>query len=94
MNKQLLLIPAITALVAILPLPTMFYYFVVKIIICGFAAYVAYMEYKKKLDLALFFAVLAVIFNPIITISLGARGIWIVLDLITAASFFWYYKKR
>ena len=47
MKKELLLIPAVTALVAILPLPGIFY-LVVKFIICGFAAYVAYMEYKKS----------------------------------------------
>jgi hypothetical protein len=93
MNKQLLLIPAVTALAALLPLPYMFY-LVVKIIICGFAAYIAYKEFKNKLELVLIFGVLAVIFNPIIPISFGTRGVWMILDLIAAAAFFWYYKKK
>jgi hypothetical protein len=93
MNKQLLLIPAVAALAALLPLPYMFY-LVVKIIIFGFAAYIAYKEFKHKLELVLIFGALAVIFNPVIPINFGTRNVWMVLDLIAAAAFFWYYKKK
>lgn len=93
MKKHILLIPVITALVAILPLPIELY-LIVKIIICGFALFLVYKEYTRKLELALLFGILAAIFNPVFTISLGARGIWIIFDLIAAAIFFWYYKKR
>lgn len=82
MNKLRLLL-AVGLLVCLLPMP--YGYFVLvrfaAMIVFGIMAYKYYEERKEKL--ALFFGVMALLFQPIIKISLG-RTMWNVVDVVLA----------
>lgn len=91
MDKRILYAPAAVALLAMLPLPIGFYTFV-RIVICGFASWVAYTEYQNGNKFWLLFGGIAVLFNPIIPVYLYDKAIWTILDLLTAGAFFWKAK--
>lgn len=81
------LIPIALLLVGLADLPTG-YYTLVRIVVCLVSALSCYLSYKsdEKIGIAtVTFAVLAILFNPIIPIYLQDKGIWTVIDLVTAA---------
>ena len=92
MKKTFLYIPAGIAAFAILPLPIEFYT-LIRVVLCGFGAWVAYDQLMKSNRVWVVFAGIAILFNPIIPIYLYDKGIWVVLDLLTAGAFFWIARK-
>lgn len=82
------LMPAVLLIIALTQLPYSYYQFL-RIVVCIAAGYLAYSEFKLKDKLniwAIVFALLVVLFNPIITIHL-AREVWAFFDVITAVIF-------
>ncbi len=82
------IVPIALLLIGIADLPTG-YYTLVRIVVCLVSAYSSYLSYKsdEKVGIAtVSFALLALLFNPIIPIYLN-KEVWTVLDLISAALF-------
>jgi hypothetical protein len=87
-NKNVLVIPAGIALVAILPLPIGFYT-LIRITLFGFGAWTAFQMFKHSNNMWVIFALITILFNPIIPVYLNDKSIWIILDIFTAIAFFW-----
>ncbi len=82
------IVPAILSIVALAQLPYGYYQFL-RIVICIAATYLTYREYQldDKITIwAVIFALLAVLFNPIIPVHLK-RDIWAVFNIICAIIF-------
>jgi hypothetical protein len=82
------IIPAILSIVALAQLPYGYYQFL-RIVICIAAAYLTYGEYQlddKVTVWAIVFALLAILFNPIIPVHLK-RDLWAVFNIICAIIF-------
>jgi hypothetical protein len=92
MKNKYLLFPAAVSVLAILPWPYEFYT-LVRIVVCTFAAYLAYGEYKKSHLLWSLFAAIALLFNPIVPIHLYVKDWWAIINFFTAVLFFWFYMK-
>ena len=89
MNKNIFWIAPLVFLgVGLLPMPYG-YYFLSRLVVCGCAIYYA-LQFSKQRETTLVwvFGFFAVLYNPIIPIHLGAKGLWIVVNLITAGVFF------
>lgn len=66
------------------------YYVLLRWIMCGLSAYIAYLNIEKQNRFFSWaFGILAVIFNPIIPLYLG-KDIWVIIDLIAILLFFLY----
>jgi len=79
-------IPAVMLVVASAPLPYS-YYTLLRIVVCGTAAYLAWKQYEQDGRIAAWTAVLGVLaalFNPLIPVYLS-REIWFFIDLGSAA---------
>lgn len=81
-------IPAIISIVMLLAgIPTIFpygYYTLLRLVVCGTAAFIAYFSFEEEKTIIAYISILFVfIFNPVIPIHFG-KEIWIVIDLITA----------
>ncbi len=60
------------------------YYTLLRFIVCGTSAYIAFIAYSNRSTWAVWvFAIMAVLFNPIAPFYLG-REIWQVVDFISA----------
>lgn len=73
-------------LIGLADLPTG-YYTLVRIVVCLVSAYSCYLSYKRdeRIGVAtVTFAVLAILFNPIIPVYLQDKGVWTVIDIIAA----------
>ena len=73
-------------LIGLADLPTG-YYTLVRIAVCIISVISCYWSYKSddKVGLAtVVFALLAILFNPIIPIYLHEKGIWAIIDIATA----------
>lgn len=92
-NKNILYIPACIAVIAILPLPIGFYT-LVRIALFGFGAWTAFHMFKQSNNIWILFALIAVLFNPIMPIYLYDKSIWAVLDIFTAIAFIWAAKTK
>ena len=82
------LLPAIMLVVAILPLPYVYYSFL-RVIICLSSGFIAFSMYSKAEGIgpwAVTFTLIAVLFNPIFPIFLS-REIWLVVDLSIAGTY-------
>lgn len=80
------LIPIALLLIGLADLPTG-YYTLVRIVVCLVSALSCYLSYKsdEKIGIAtVTFAVLAILFNPIIPIYLQDKGMWTVIDIVAA----------
>ena len=74
-------------LMAIFPLPYG-YYVLLRIVVTIAAAYMVYVSYIfNKRRLLYIFGVIAILFNPVIKVPLD-KSIWILVDIITAITFF------
>lgn len=94
-NLKILYVVVISlSLLAFAPMPYGYYTFL-RIIVCGASAYIAYLGFKTDrtpVFLWWIFGGLAVLFNPIIPIKMGADE-WEIFNFITAALFgFLLYK--
>ena len=87
-NKALSrIVAAILLFVAIIHLPIGFYTFL-RIMVTGIAAYNAYEARNSEGKLWLiFFIVAAIVFNPVIPIYLGDKGMWLPVDLVFGITF-------
>lgn len=90
MRKRPHLIPALIVaamlLIAIAPLPYG-YYQLLRWVTCGVAVFIAIQAYSwKKIWAIWLFAVIAVLFNPLIPIHL-TKEIWQPIDIICALAF-------
>ena len=82
------ILPAIMLLIAVLPLPYG-YYTLLRIVVCIAASFIAYSVRSESENVGLWavvFAVIALIFNPIIPIHLP-RETWLIINLICAGTF-------
>jgi hypothetical protein len=75
---------AVLLLLCLAKMPYGFYQIVRFLAFAGFG-YLAYLEYKgKNIDRMVLFAVLALLFQPFLPLSLG-RVIWNIVDVVVAA---------
>ena len=80
------LAPAVLLVLAVFPLPYG-YYTLLRICICGASAYLAFQAWERESSVGLWvvvFAVLAVLYNPLVPVYL-TKGIWAFINLGTAA---------
>ncbi|MFT6605843.1 MAG: hypothetical protein ACJA2X_001019 [Halocynthiibacter sp.] len=95
-SKWLWLAPAIMLLVAVLPLPYV-YYIALRWIVAGAAGFIAWKEFALNNNAAnsyvWIFAAIALVFNPIFPVHLF-RLAWIAIGLFSAAAFIGHYKLR
>jgi hypothetical protein len=63
------------------------YYTLLRLVVCGAGAYTAFVMYQwRKPGLAWLFGLIAVLFNPVVTVHLS-RQLWQIIDLICAVLF-------
>ena len=85
--KALSLICAALLLVAVAHLP-IGYYTLLRFVVTIGAVAIVVTEYKNKLTFWIIaFALIAIIFNPIIPVYLGKKSAWMPIDLIAALLF-------
>ena len=89
MNKDIFWIAPLVVLgVGLLPMPYG-YYFLSRLVVCGCAIYYAVQfSGQSHATLVWIFGFLAVLYNPIIPIHLGTKGLWIIVNVITVGVFF------
>ena len=92
LNRQILMAGIGVSLIAVFPWPIGFYTFT-RIVICGCAAYAAFYLFTRKANLWLLGAGLAVLYNPIIPIYLYSKALWAIINVGTAAFFFWVLTR-
>ena len=86
MTKNILSVTAFLALLAVLPLPYVYYEWLRIIVFCV-AIWTSILFYRSKLSSWSFvFSSLAILFNPIFPVHLS-RTAWAPIDLITATLF-------
>ena len=88
------IIPAAALLIALAPLPYG-YYTLLRIVVCGSAALIAYKQFQKERLVSLWVVLMigvAILFNPFLPIYLD-REIWAPIDVITAAIFLIHWLK-
>ncbi len=79
-------------LIAILPLPYI-YYQVLRFIACGGFAWAAYMTFENDMPVMPWICIVfAIIFNPIIPVH-STKTIWIIIDLC-AALFLIFVRRK
>ena len=89
MNKDIFWIAPLVVLgVGLLPMPYG-YYFLSRLVVCGCAIYyAAQFSGQSHATLVWIFGFLAVLYNPIIPIHLGTKGLWIIVNVITVGVLF------
>jgi len=93
-SSLLYLLPAILLIVALLPLPYG-YYQILRLVVTITAGYIAFFEYSKHNELnrvVVAFGIIALLFNPIITVHL-TRELWAITDLIVSGLYIWQWRK-
>ena len=95
-SKWVWFVPAIALCIAILPLPYT-YYMGLRWLVAVAAAFIAWKEYdlggRRTNSYAIIFGVIALLYNPVLPIHLF-KLLWVVLNLITAATFVGHYRLR
>lgn len=97
LQKQVLLIPIGMSLAALLPLPYGFYD-LLRLIVCFFSVLTAYDLTQRTRpnngNLLLWAMVgLALLFNPVVPITLGERLLWAPFNIAAAAAFGLYRTR-
>lgn len=85
-------VPAALLLVALAPLPYG-YYILVRFVVCGAAAFLAWKHFDamdRFNPWTLILAIMALLFNPLIPVHLS-RELWAPIDLLTAITFGAHY---
>ena len=83
--------PIVMMAIGILPMPYG-YYNLSRLVVCGCSIYFAINSRSKDQDLFVWvFGALAVLYNPILPIHLYEKELWMIVNLVTAAIFF--FKK-
>ena len=83
MNSNVLLAGAIISLVAFFPFPVGFYTFT-RIAISLCSAYAAYCFYKDGKNIWIIMVLVTILYNPILPVYLYDRGLWQILNILTA----------
>lgn len=90
--KFIWLLPAAMLLIALAPLPYG-YYTLLRLVVCGSSAYIAWTTAKlKPTGWTAVFALVAVLFNPIIPVYLD-REIWAFIDIGVAIIYLAHWWK-
>ena len=80
--------PIVVMAIGVLPMPYG-YYSLSRLVVCGCAVYFAIASKSQNQDVFIWvFGALAVLYNPIIPVHLYEKEIWIIVNLVTAAVFF------
>ena len=89
MNKNLFwIIPIVVMGIGFFQMPYG-YYNLLRVIVCGCSAYFAYNLFQKKDSLfAVIFCGIAVLYNPIAPVYLYDKGLWMIINVITAVLLF------
>ena len=88
MNKDIFWIaPLVVMGIGLLPMPYG-YYFLSRLVVFVCAIYFAIqLNSQNDTTLVWVFGFFALLYNPIIPIHLGSKGLWIIVNLITAGVF-------
>ena len=97
MPAAIWLVPAVMLIVALAPLPYG-YYTLLRLVVCGAAAYLAFVGHKAHVAQLWNGAmvVVALLFNPLIPVHLS-RGIWAPIDVLVAGLFivhWWAWRRQ
>jgi hypothetical protein len=80
--------PIVVMAIGVLPMPYG-YYSLSRLVVCGCAIYFAIASKNQNQDVFIWvFGALAVLYNPIIPVHLYEKEIWMIVNLATAAVFF------
>lgn len=91
-DNRIFVAATFVALFSILPFDTGFYTFT-RIVIC-FSAVCAVLKLLPKKDaLWIPFALLGVLYNPILPVYLNDKDTWVLINLLTGVFFIWFYRK-
>jgi len=91
--RKLLIIAAAFLMVATLPLPIEFYT-LLRVVVCGSAAYSAYCFFDKNIPQSgLILVLIAIVWNPLIPIYLYDKFLWVLLDIFAAIYMFLLSRK-
>jgi len=89
--KNNILFPVVVSIIMLLAAVFMrlpYDYTILRFVVCGSAAYVAYLALKQKKGVFLvFFGITALLFNPIIPFNLS-KDLWVIIDVVVALGFF------
>ena len=88
MNKDILWIaPLVVMGIGLLPMPYG-YYFLSRLVVFVCAIYFA-MQLNSQSDTTMVwvFGFFALLYNPIIPIHLGSKGLWVIVNVVTAVVF-------
>lgn len=91
LNKEVIFATIFVALIALLPLPIGFYSFV-RIVICASSTYLAIYLFNKNQNIWMFSTALAIIYNPFIPVYLDSKELWSIINITTAAFFYFAYS--
>ena len=88
------LAPAAALLIAILPLPYG-YYTLLRLVVCGATAFIAYQAYGERGHVSgwvVVFGILALLFNPLIPVQLN-RELWAPIDIGAAVIMLIHWRR-
>ena len=85
--RPLLYFTAVMLVLAVPPVWPYVYYQLLRVVVCGTSAYTAYTLTKTSnpARFALLIGI-AILFNPVVPVHMS-KGVWVVLDLLTALVF-------
>ena len=92
LTYNLLIIPVIVLVIALIPFPSQFYVLVkIVVFIFGVAAFIGLPNNMQKEKIT--FLVSAIVYNPFFPLYFGTRLIWVPINLIVLY-FFWKLRKE
>ena len=92
-ERKILIVGAIILLLCVFDLPYGFYS-IVRVSTTTISGYFAYNYFtRNKLELAITFTIITLLFQPLVKIALG-RDIWVVVDVLVAILFLVIARKK
>ena len=90
LNEQVLWVPIIILLIAVLPLPYE-YYMILRLVIPVFCIIILVYEFRKTTSspVPYIFLGLAALYNPLMPVHL-TKTLWIILNLLSVSTFYFY----
>ena len=92
-RKTIFIVCALLCLVALWPIPVKGFYTLLRIVVTIGAVVSVLVLIGKSHRLWIYFAGLAVVFNPIIPVHL-TKELWAIIDVAAAGSFLWVATKK
>ena len=90
LDPKILLAGAFVALISVFPFNDGFYIFT-RVVVCLSALYGIFYLNKKEDSSWIIFALIAVLYNPIVPVYLHSRPLWVVINVLTSIFFFRTY---